>query len=70
MNPQTNIVAHQRLFPPLVDHLLLSQTSTPTKPVDPFNFDPDSLSLRATTISVVLKEILEQRGHIHGGIND
>jgi len=70
MNTQTVIVAPQDLFAPRVDHLLLPQTNTATKPDDPWNFGPDSLTVRATTVSVVLKEILEQRGHIHGGIND
>ena len=70
MNTQTVIVAHQGLLPPLVDHLLLSQTSTNTKPAEPRDFDSGALTFRATTISVVLKEILEERGYIHGGIND
>jgi hypothetical protein len=70
MNTQTVIVAHQRLLAPLVDHLLLPQASTATKPADPWDFGPESFTFRATTISVVLKEILEQKGYPHGGIND
>jgi len=70
MNTQTVIVAHQQLLPPLVDHLLLQQTSTATKRLDPWDLGPESLTVRATTISVVLKEILEDRGYFHGGINE
>jgi hypothetical protein len=70
MNTQTVIVAHQHLLTPLVDHLLLAQTGTATKPFDPWNMGPELLGFRATTVTVVLKEILEQKGYPHGGIND
>lgn len=70
MNTQTVIVAHEHLLTPWVGHLLLPQTGSATKPDDPWDFGPESFTVRATTVSVVLKEILEQKGHIHGGIND
>ena len=70
MNTQTVIVAPQHLLAPHVGHLLLPQTSTATKLAESWNFGPESFTVRATTVTVVLKEILEQRGHIHGGIND
>ena len=70
VNTQTVIVAPQDLLAPLAGHLLLPQTSTATKPADSWNFGPESLTVRATTISVVLREILEQTRHLHGGIND
>ena len=70
MNTQTVIVAHQPLLAPWVGHLLLPQTSSAAKPADPWNLGPESFTVRATTVSVVLKEILEQKGYPHGGIND
>ena len=70
MNTQTVIVPPQHLLAPWVGHLLLTQTTKATKPGDPWNFGPESLTVRATTVSVVLKEILGQKGHPHGGIND
>ena len=70
MKTQTVMVAHQHLLRPLVGHLVLPQASTATKPADPWDFGPESFTVRATTVSVVLKEILEEKGHPHGGIND
>ena len=70
MNTQTVIAAPQHLLKPWVGHLLLPQTSTVTRPAGPWDFGPESFTIRATTVSGVLKEILEQRGHLHGGIND
>jgi len=70
MKTQTVILASQDLLEPPVGHLQLSQTSTATKPGDPWDFDPESFPLRAPTVTVVHEEILEQRGHPHGGIND
>ena len=31
---------------------------------------PGTLTLRATQVTVVLREILEDKGYPHGGIND
>jgi hypothetical protein len=70
MKTQTVIVAPQHLLTSWVGQLLLPQTGTATKPADPWNFGPESFTVRATTVSVVLKEILEQKGHLHRGIND
>jgi hypothetical protein len=70
MKTRTVILASQDLLEPPAGHFQLSQTSTATKPGDPWDFDPESFTFRATTVTVVLKEILEQRDHIYGGIND
>ncbi len=70
MKTQTVMVAHQHLLTPLVDHSHLPQTGTATKPADPRNFGTESFTDRAWTVSVVREEILDQRGHAHGGIND
>ena len=70
MKTKTVSVAHQQRPPPLVDHLLLAQTSKATKPADPWNLGPESFTVRSTTVSVVLKEILEQKYYLHGGINE
>ena len=70
MNTQTVIVAPQHLLAPWVGRLLAPQTGSATKPVDPWNLGPESFTISATTVSVALEEILEQRGHPHGGIND
>jgi len=60
MKTKTVSVAHQRMPAPLVDHPLLAKTNTPTKPADPWNLGLESFTVRATTVSVVLKEILDQ----------
>jgi hypothetical protein len=74
MNVQTVIVSPQSLLAPLlaplVGQLLLPETSTASKPANPWSFGPESFTFRATKISVAVKEMLEQRGHPHGGIND
>lgn len=70
MKTKTVSVAHQYRPEPLVDHLLLPQTSTTTEPFDPRNFGTESFTDRANTFSGVLREILEQTGHPFGGINE
>jgi len=70
MNTQTVIVARQHLLSPRIDHLLLPQTSSTTNPADPWDLGPDPFTIRATTITVVLKEILERTDYFHGGIHE
>ena len=72
MNIQTVIPRPQALLPPVVvlRHLLLTETSSATPPADPDDITPELLTLRATQVTVVLRDILEQRGYLHGGIND
>ena len=70
MNTKTVGVAHRQLPAPEVGHLLRPQTSTATKPANPWDLGPESVTVRAMTVSVVFEEIFEQKGHPHGGIND
>jgi len=70
MNAKNAIVGHPKTLAPEVGHLLNPQTRTVTKPADSRSFDTESLNVRAKTVTVVLEEILEQKGHIHGGINE
>ena len=49
--------------------LLLAETSSVTRPA-PSDVEPEMLEARATQVTVVLREILEQKGYLHGGIND
>jgi hypothetical protein len=72
MNTRTVIPTTQPLPPPavLLSPLLLTETSSIMRPVDPGDFAPEMLKLRATQVTVVLREILEQKGYPHGGIND
>ena len=72
MNTQIVIKTPQTL-PPLtivLNPLLLTETCSVTRPADPGDFAPEMLNLRATQVTVVLKEILEYKGYLHGGIND
>jgi hypothetical protein len=48
--------------------LLLPRFSSVNVPAS--ELDPHLLALRATAISVVLTDILDQKGHLHGGINE
>jgi len=50
--------------------LLLTEKSSVTRPADPGGVAPEMLKLRATEVTVVLREILEQKGYLHGGINE
>jgi len=50
--------------------LLLTQTNSVTRPTDPDNLAPEMLTIRATHITMVLSKILEEKGYLHGGIND
>jgi hypothetical protein len=74
MNTRTTTFSAQPLpmsaLLPSMTRLLLTQTSSVTRPTDPGNLVPEMLTVRATHITVVLHEVLEQRGYFHGGIND
>jgi hypothetical protein len=72
MNTQSVIQTKNALPPPAVvlNRLLLTETSSVTRPADSDDLAPDELDLRATQITGVLKEILEQRGYSHGGLNE
>ncbi len=50
--------------------LRLTETSSDTRAADPGDVAPELLKLRPTQVTVGLREILEQRGYPHGGIND
>ena len=63
-------VANEHLHPSQVGHLLTPKARPTRKAADPSDVGPESLTARATTVSVVLKEILEQKGHLTGGINE
>ena len=71
----TQIVTHTPPAPPpaavVLIPLRLTETSSGTpRPADPGDVAPELLKLRATQVTVVLREILEYRGYPHGGIND
>jgi hypothetical protein len=72
MNTQTVIQTPQALPPLMIvlNPLLLTETSSVTRPVDSGDLAPEELNVRATQITGVLKEILEQRGYPHGGLNE
>ena len=38
--------------------------------VESHEFTTETITIRATTITVVLEKIMEQRGFPHGGINE
>ena len=63
-------VANQNSHPSQVGHLLTPKARPARKAADPSDVGPESLTVRATTVSVVLKEILEQQGRPYGGINE
>ena len=72
MKTQTFIPTPSSLPPAAVvlSPLLLTEKSSVTRPVDPGGVAPEMLKLRATQVTVVLREILEQKGYLHGGINE
>jgi len=71
MKTQTVIPSPSSLPPAAVvlGPLLLTETSAVTRPASS-EVAPEMLNLRATQVTVVLQEILEQRGYLHGGINE
>lgn len=72
MNIQTVIATPKALPPPAIvlRPLLTTETTSVTRPAYQSDVAPEMLTLRATHVTVVLKEILEQKGYPHGGIND
>lgn len=58
------------LLGPSVTHFLLTQTTSVTSPADNDPFAPEMLTVRATQITVLLRELLEEKGYRHSGIND
>ena len=60
----------QPLLGPSVTHFLLTQTPAVTSPADRDPFAPEMLTVRATQITVLLRELLEEKGYHHTGIND
>jgi hypothetical protein len=49
---------------------LLAQMSSATRATEPGNVASDTLTDRATKVTVVLKNILERPSFRHGGINE
>ena len=71
MQTQTAIPSPQPL-PPLVNlnRLLLTETCSVTQSSTSENLAPHVLTIRATKISVLLQDMLNEKGYWHGGIND
>ena len=71
MKTQT-VMPYPPLPPPVVlsNRLLLTQFSSVARTADWWNAAPETLTARATQVTVVLREILEQTAYRHGGIND
>jgi hypothetical protein len=53
----------------LLNRLLLTETCSHTNLTPWKNLAPDLLTIRATKVSVLLKELLALKGYGHGGIN-
>ena len=53
-----------------LNRLLLTETCSVTRSTLANNLDPDLLTIRATKVSVLLQDILAEKGYRHGGIND
>ena len=72
MQTQSAIPSPQQSAPPLVvlKRLLLTETGSAASLTASSNLAPEMLTVRATHVTRVLSEILEQRGYPHGGIND
>ena len=72
MTTTQTVVPYRLLAPPVIlsDSLLQTQIGSVTRAADPGNLAPEKLKLRATKVTVVLREILEQPGYRHGGINE
>ena len=56
--------------PAPVQHPLLTEFSQLKETHSLNNLDADKIALRATKITVVLKDILEHSGYRHGGLNE
>jgi hypothetical protein len=72
MNTQTVISTPHALPPPAVvlNSALPTGTSSVMPTTDSGDIAPGTLTLRATQVTLVLREILEDKGYPHGGIND
>ena len=72
MQTMTFTPSPRPLPPPVVlfNRLLLSQTSSVTLLSDPGTLAPAMLAVRATQMTVVLRQILDDKGYFHGGINE
>ena len=72
MKTQTSIPRPPSLPPAAVvlSPSLLTETSSVTRPADPDGVAPEMLKLHATQVTGVLREILEQKGYSHGGLNE
>jgi hypothetical protein len=72
MNTQTVISTRHALPPPAVvlNPALPTETSSVMPTTNSGDIAPGTLTLRATQVTVVLREILEDKGYLHGGIND
>jgi len=71
MQTQT-VMPSPQLPPPAIlgNRLLLTQMSSATRVTETGNVASETLTIRATQVTVVLKKILEQTGYRHGGINE
>lgn len=71
MQTQT-VIPSPQAPPPLVvlNRLLLTETGSVTRSSPWDNLEPDRLTIRATKISVLLQDMLNEKGYRHGGIND
>jgi len=69
-----SVIQTKAQLPPLLltsmTRLLLTQTSIVTRPNDPDNLAPEMLTFRATRVTAVLREMLDEKGYPHLGIND
>ena len=72
MQTQSVIPSPRALPPPviLLNRLLLTENCSVTRLTPWGNLAPDLLTIRATKVSILLEEILAQKGHRHGGINE
>jgi hypothetical protein len=72
MNASTVVQTGQAMThpPPPVQHLLLTEIVQVKATHTANNLDADTITHRATAITVVLKDILKQPGYRHGGLNE
>jgi len=71
MTTQTNInIQPKKNLPSPVIALLLRQDSASSDPPESSDVVMEQIHARATIITVALKEILEQTGYHHGGLNE
>lgn len=56
--------------PTAVLHSLLPESSSVKDTASEENLDSEQIELRATTVTVLLKEMLSEAGYRHGGINE